>query len=221
MQRDYPIGTAIRTRRQALGWSLQSLIDASGLEISSGHLATIETKDMAPSVYVVAALAKGLGTTVDALLRETVDPDKFSEPTVSMHLVPVIAWEKVSEWVRNPDARQLPSGTAWVIPPDKTSKQVFALRVRDESMQSLSGVSFPMGYTLFVDPTRKAGVNDYIVAHLGDAAAPVFKKLVRDGSAFYLQALNTQFPMQQVGDTFESLGVVVGLRATFDKGVVL
>ncbi|MFG0552167.1 helix-turn-helix domain-containing protein [Pseudomonas sp. yb_9] len=221
MKRDHTIGTAIRTRRQALKWSLQSLIDASGLEISSGHLATIETKDVAPSVYVAAALAKGLGTTVDSLLRETQDPDRFSEPTVNIQRVPLVTWESASEWAKNPDARRLPSGTEWVVPADTPVGQVFALKVRDESMQSPSGVSFPAGFTLFVDPARKPGVGDYVVAHLGEPTAPVFKKLVRDGSAFYLQSLNPQFPMQQVGDTFESIGVVVGLRAAFDKGGVL
>lgn len=95
------------------------------------------------------------------------------------------------------------------------------MRVRDESMQAPTGISFPTGYTIFVDPGRKAVANDFIVGHLGDPTAPVFKKLTLDGSAYYLRALNPQFPMQQVGGTFEVIGVVVGMRAAFDKGEVL
>lgn len=221
MQRDSTIGTAIRKRRQALGWSLQRLVEASHIEMSTGHLATLETKDMAPSVYVAEALAKGLGTTVDILLREARDPTAFEAPTEHAQRVPILPWEQAAKWAQNPDPRRLPAGSSWVMPPDTPSGKIFALKVRDESMQAPSGISFPVGYTIFVDPGRKALANDFIVGHLGDPAAPVFKKLTLDGSAYWLRSLNPQFPMQQVGDTFEVIGVVVGLRAAFDKGGVL
>lgn len=221
MQRDFTIGTAIRMRRQALGWSLQRLIDASHIEMSTGHLATLETKDVAPSVYVADALAKGLGTTIDVLLKEAANPKGFTAPSEHAQRVPVIPWSLAAEWALNPDPTRLPTGTAWVMPPEVPPGRVFAMTVRDESMQAPSGVSFSMGYTIFVDPSRKALANDFIVGHLGDPAAPVFKKLTLDGSAYWLRALNPQFPMQQMGDTFEVIGVVVGLRATFDKGGVL
>lgn len=221
MQRDYTIGTAIRMRRQALGWSLQRLIDASHIEMSTGHLATLETKDVAPSVYVADALAKGLGTTIDVLLKEAADPKGFTAPSEHAQRVPVIPWNLAAEWARNPDPTRLPAGTAWVMPPEVPPGRTFAMTVRDEGMQAPSGISFSAGYTIFVDPGRKAVANDYIVGHLGDPASPVFKKLTLDGSAYWLRALNPQFPMQQVGDTFEVIGVVVGLRATFDKGGVL
>lgn len=221
MQRDYTIGTAIRMRRQALGWSLQRLIDASHIEMSTGHLATLETKDVAPSVYVADALAKGLGTTIDVLLKEAADPKGFTAPSEHAQRVPVVPWNLAAEWARNPDPKGLPAGTAWIIPPEVPPGRTFAMTVRDEGMQAPSGISFPAGYTIFVDPGRKAVANDCIVGHLGDPAAPVFKKLTLDGSAYWLRALNPQFPMQQVGDTFEVIGVVVGVRATFDKGVVL
>jgi SOS-response transcriptional repressor LexA len=221
MQRDYTIGTAIRMRRQALNWSLQRLIDASHIEMSTGHLATIETKDVAPSVYVADALAKGLGTTIDVLLREAADPVGFSAPSEHAQRVPVIPWNIATEWARNPDPRRLPAGTVWVMPPETPPGKIFAMTVRDESMQAPSGISFTPGYTIFVDPGRKGGANDFVVGHLGDPASPVFKKLTLDGSAYYLRALNPQFPMQQVGDTFEVIGVVVGLCAAIDKGGVL
>ena len=221
MQRDYTIGTAIRMRRQALGWSLQRLIDASHIEMSTGHLATLETKDVAPSVYVADALAKGLGTTIDVLLKEASDPKGFTAPSEHAQRVPVIPWNLAAEWALNPDPRRLPDGTAWLMPSEAPPGRTFAMTVRDEGMQAPTGISFPVGYTIFVDPGRKAIANDFIVGHLGDPAAPVFKKLSLDGSAYYLRPLNPQFPMQQVGDTFEVIGVVVGLRATFDKGGVL
>lgn len=221
MSREYIIGTAIRNRRQALGWGLQTLIEAAGVEMSTGYLSTIETKDVAPSVYVAESLAKGLGTTVDTLLREARDPDSVSPPADHTQRVPVIPWELASEWARSPDAKRLPSGTCWITPHETPPGRVFAMVVRDELMQAATGVSFPQGYTIFVDPVRKETAGDFVIAHLGDPASPIFKKLARDGAMFYLRALNPQFPVQQVGDKFEVIGVVVGVRATFDKGVVL
>lgn len=221
MQRDYTIGTAIRTRRQALNWSLQRLIDASNIEMSTGHLATLETKDVAPSVYVAHALAKGLGTTVDVLLKEAADPNGLAAPSEHAQRVPVIPWNQAAEWARNPEPARLAAGTPWVMPTECPPGRAFGLVVRDEGMQAPTGISFPVGYTILVDPGRKAMANDFIVGHLGDPTAPIFKKLALDGSTYYLRPLNPQFPMQQVGDTFEVIGVVIGLRATFDKGVVL
>lgn len=221
MSRDYRIGAAIRKRRQALGWGLQRLIETSGGDMSTGYLSTLETTDVAPSVYVADSLAKALGTTVDTLLREAKDPDATSAPGEHAQRVPVIPWELAAEWARNPDAKRLPGGTCWVMPNDTPPGRVFALVVRDELMQAPTGVSFPRGYTIFVDPMRKPVPGDFIIGHLGDPTAPVFKKLTKDGALFYLRALNPQFPMQQVGDTFEVVAVVVGVRATFDKGDVL
>ncbi|EMF0828756.1 hypothetical protein FA213_27720 [Pseudomonas aeruginosa] len=221
MQRDYRIGAAIRKRRQALGWGLQRLIDAAGGDMSTGYLSTLETTDVAPSVYVADNLAKALGTSVDTLLAEARDPDSITPPGEPAQRVPLIAWEMAAEWARNPDAKRLPAGTCWIMPSETPPGRVFALVVRDELMQAPTGVSFPRGYTIFVDPMRKAAPGDFIIGHLGDPASPVFKKLTRDGAMLYLRALNPQFPMQQVGDTFEVVGVVVGVRATFDKGEVL
>lgn len=221
MSRDYRIGAAIRKRRQALGWGLQRLIDAAGGEMSTGYLSTLETTDVAPSVYVAEGLARALGTTVDTLLSEARSPDSITPPGEPAQRVPIIAWEMAAEWAKNPDAKRLPAGTCWIMPPETPPGRVFAMIVRDELMQAPSGVSFPRGYTIFVDPGRRSAAGDFIVGHMGDPAALVFKKLTRDGSMLYLRALNPQFPIQQVGDSFEVVGVVVGVRATFDRGEVL
>lgn len=218
MQRDYQIGAAIRKRRQALGWGLQKLIDSAGGDMSTGYLSTLETQDVAPSVYVAESLARALGTNVDTLLNEARNPDSTTPPGEHAQRVPVIAWEAAAEWARNPDAKRLPSGTEWVIPTDVPAGRVFALIVRDESMQAPSGPSFPVGYTIFIDPARTAAAGELVIAHMGDERAPMFKKLVRDGSMLYLRSLNPQFPMINVGDTFKAVGTVVGVKATFDKG---
>lgn len=221
MSRNYAIGTAIRKRRQALGWGLQRLIDAAGGEMSTGYLSTLETSDMAPSVYIADSIAKALGTTVDTLLREAIDPDAISAPAEHAQRIPVIPWEMAGDWSRNPDAKRLPAGTCWVIPPEVPPGRIFAMVVRDELMQAPSGPSFPRGYMIFADPARKAAPGDFVIGHLGDPTAPVFKRLTLDGSMLYLRSLNPQFPIQQVGDSFEVIAVVVGVRATFDKGEVL
>lgn len=221
MARDYEIGTAIRKRRQALGWGLQKLIDASGVDCSTGYLSTLENGGMAPSVYVADGLARGLGTTVDTLLREASNPDSTTPPGEHAQRVPVLAWSQAAEWAANPDAKRLPANTCWIMPHESPPGRTFALIVPDEGMQAPTGPSFPAGYTIFVDPSRKETPGDFIVGHDGDPAALVFKKLHRDGQLWFLRALNPQFPMQQLGDKFEVIGVVVGVRATFDKGGVL
>lgn len=221
MPRDYSIGTAVRQRRRALGWTLQRLVDQAGSGLSTGYLSTLETADVAPSVYVAESLAKALGTTVDALLREAQDLDAIGPPAEHTARVPLLRWEDAAQWAQDGDIRALPSGTEWILALDIPNDRTFALVVRDDQMQAGGPISFPVGYVLFVDPHRPAEPGDFVVGHLGNPKAPVFKRLVVDGGMLYLRTLNQQFPVVQAGDTFEVIGVVTGARARFEKGSVI
>lgn len=214
------IGPAIKARRYAQGLTLQQLCDATGGAIYTSHLSSIERGKMTPNVAIAAVLANALGVSLDALIEESRSEGMPIATSELARRVPVIAWENAADWAKNPDPARLPKGTQWVLPMDNPPGQQFALVVQDEAMHGPSGPAFPIGATIYVDPSKVALANDFVVGHTGEPSAPTFKKLIRDGSHLYLRALNPQFPMVQVDDTFERIGVVVGMSMRLRNGVV-
>lgn len=214
------IGPSIKARRHAQGLTLQQLCDATGGVLYTSHLSSIERGKMTPNVAIAAAIAKALSVSLDALIEESRSDGMPIATTELARRVPVITWEQAAEWAAHPDPAGLPSGTPWVLPLDNPPGQQFALVVRDEAMHGPSGPAFPIGSTIFVDPGKTAVANDFVVGYTGDAAAPTFKKLIRDGSQRYLRALNPQFPMVQADDTFEVIGVVTGMNMRLRNGMV-
>ncbi len=214
------IGPAIKARRHARGWTLQQLCDETGGAIYTSHLSSIERGKMTPNVAIAAAIAKALSVSLDALIEESRVGGLQIATSEMARRVPVITWENAAQWAANPDVAGLPQATPWVLPLDNPPGRQFAMIVRDEAMHAPSGPAFPIGSTIFVDPTRQATPNDFVVGHTGDPTEPTFKKLIRDGSQRYLRALNPQFPILQVDDTFEVIGVVVGMAMRLRNGLV-
>lgn len=214
------IGPVIRRRRRDIGWNLQQLSDAVGGKVSVGYLSMIETGKSQPSLSHVARIAKALGTSVDSMIDEAT-AEGFSAPLEPVRRVPVVPWEIVSEWVSNPDPTRLPGGTPWILAIDNPVHRQFALRVRDEAMQGPTGLAFPIGANIHVDPDREASIGDIIVFEDGRGGDATFKKLVRDGSQQYLRALNHQYPMTAFDESVRVLGVVTGMTLKTGKGVVI
>lgn len=67
-KRDTGVGAAIARLRRAGGLTQQALADAAG--VSQPYIAHIENGRHEPSPAVLGDIAKALGVTVDALLKE-------------------------------------------------------------------------------------------------------------------------------------------------------
>ncbi|ASN72202.1 hypothetical protein 3S15_17 [uncultured Caudovirales phage] len=221
MKSKYSIGAAIHSRRSVRGWSLQRVCDETGGAIYPSSLSAIEKGDSVPSVLNAYALAKVFGTTVEALIEESMtESPPPTAPAESIKRVPVVPWEMAAEWALQPDIKRLPSGTPWELSPDNPPGAIFGLVVRDDTMHAPSGPTFPMGATIFVDPQREAEPNDFVVGHTGNPQEITFKKLIQDGSQRYLRALNPQFPMVSIDGKFQVVGVVVGMTMRVAKGLI-
>lgn len=214
------IGPVIRRRRKDVGWNLQQLSDAVSGSVSVGYLSMIETGKSQPSISHAAHIAKALGASLDSMIDEATS-DGFSPPVEPVRRVPVVPWEMVGEWTRNPDPMALPAGTPWILAIDNPVHRQFALRVRDEAMQGPTGLAFPIGANIHVDPDREASIGDIVVFEDGRGGDATFKKLVRDGSQQYLRALNHQYPMTAFDESVRVLGVVTGMTLRTGKGVII
>ncbi|KAE9624222.1 helix-turn-helix domain-containing protein [Parasedimentitalea maritima] len=206
------IGHAIRRIRHAQGRTLQQLCDAAGNGIQTGYLSRIERDELAPSVYVAAAIAKALGTTLDSLIAESEGRvEAGGMPSASRLLVPILPWESAHQFVEERDYTNLPTPEGWVTPPMESHLGYFALRLRDDSMQALDGLSWSRGGIIIVDLSRDPEPDDYVVvADQGGKGAPLFRQMTSDGRDLFLRPRNPQYPMRQVDDNWAALGVVIG-----------
>ncbi|CRP85898.1 MULTISPECIES: LexA family protein [Pseudomonas] len=214
------IGPAIKARRQARGWSQAALCEAAGNAINTSTLSTTENGMSLPNVMAAYAVAKALGTTVEALIEEANNPGAVRSPKENAERVPVVPWHMAAEWKLNPDITRLPANTPWVLPPENATPGMFALVVPDDTMHSPSGLAFPAGSTIFVNPRRVAEANDLVVGYTHKGEELTFKRLIQDGAQRYLRPLNPQFPMVSIDGNFQVVGVVTGMRMIIEKGVI-
>lgn len=206
------IGHVIRRLRHAQGRTLQQLCDAAGGRVAPAYLSRIERDEMAPSVYIAATIAKALGTTVDSLLKESEGGSNTSGmPAAARMLVPVLRWEDAGTFCRERDYTRLPTPERWVMPPMDTHLGFFGLVLRDDSMQSLEGISWSRGATIIVDMSRPEQADDYVlIADQSGSGAMLFRQLATDGHDHFLRARNPQYPMRPIDDSWQVLGVVIG-----------
>ncbi len=160
-----------------------------------------------PSLDTLEKLATALDSTV-AQLNHSLELPKEADPVVGLRKVPLISW--VQAGLPTPVA-SLDDMDKWYICPVRISKNGFALKVRGESMEPM----FYEGDIVFIDPEVPAE-SGRIVAAVDDGAADpeaTLKKLVKDGSDYYLKALNPDWPGPKFQPFTQSLriaGVAVG-----------
>ncbi|MCK2185714.1 LexA family transcriptional regulator [Halomonas sp. YJPS3-2] len=209
------IGPVIRRLRHDQGRTLQQLCDAAGGRIAPAYLSRIERDEMAPSVYIVAAIAKALGTSIDTLLSEAsgdAPPAAAGMPRATRMLVPVLQWQDAFRWVRDRNYGDMPTPIRWVFPPImKEQLGYYGLELHDDSMQATEGLSFTRGGVIVVDQNHEAQVDDYVViADEGGKGKPLFRQIISDGKDLFLRPRNPMYPIRPVTDGHVALGVVVG-----------
>ena len=202
------IGKVIRRLRHAQGKTLQQLCDATGDRIQSGYLSRIERDEMAPSVYIVADIAKGLGVTIDQLIKGA-SGEVIEElaPIEQRRLIPVVAWSDY-QTLANGYNPALSKAERWVCPPQEMPSTAFALDVTDTSMNSGDSLSFSVLGLIFINPEKTAKHTDYVLAYSPDHKKAIFRRLITDGIDDFLAALNPTYPMRKLSDGWIITGVV-------------
>lgn len=88
------------------------------------------------------------------------------------------------------------------------SSEPFALRVMGDSMEP----EFPDGSVVVVDPSGVVDDRAFVIAeHEGEL---IFRRLVRDGERFALEAVNPGYPRLEIPGVQAVVGVVVQRAGT-------
>lgn len=124
----------------------------------------------------------------------------FRLPAIHQVLrVPIIAWGEVCA-----QAPERSIASDWILSPVSVGESAFALKVRDDSMES----RFCEHDTIIVDPERTATHGSFVLALLDGALEPTLKKMVIDGATTFLAPLNPRYPVIQRTETTRVVGVV-------------
>lgn len=203
------IGHVIRRIRRSQERTLQQVCDAASGRVTAAYLSRIERDEMSPSVYIAAAIARALGTTVDSLLLEAEGAANTDGlPTESRTMLPVLEWGDAWQFLHGEAA---PEPAGWVMPPMPAGPGMFGLVLPDDSMQALEGISWSRGGVIIIDPAREAQTEDYVlISDQGLSDRLVFRQLVADGPDRILRARNPQFPIRQIDKGWQVMGVVIG-----------
>ncbi|EIU7558826.1 XRE family transcriptional regulator [Providencia rettgeri] len=86
------------------------------------------------------------------------------------------------------------------------------LEVKGDSMSSPIGVTFPEGMIILVNPEKDPYTNGYVVAEIENTHEATFKKLISEMGKNYLKPLNPSYPLIELTDDINIIGVVVDAK---------
>lgn len=209
----------LRTASKAVNLSQSELARRCGVEPSAiNHIESGRTKSL--SGDLLSSLSRELKVIPDWLSDER-GPMRgmiyFDLPGASnieagpdiTGQVPLISWVQAGAWCEAIDTFQPGDAEEWLNYPKKNGSNVYALRVRGDSMTAPHGKTYPDGCVIFVDPDRRSPVSgERIIAKLDGVPEVTFKVFMQDAGRTWLRPLNQQHP--PIFDSFKVLGTVVG-----------
>lgn len=202
------LGQRIRSLRKKRGLSQKELQDALGW--GETRLSMYERDQRTPKIDLLRELARALQCSLDDLLStEQIDNGKLH--VVREATVPLISWVKAGSWADITDPFEPGEAMQWIAPQTNiVSPHTFALTVEGDSMTSPSGMTFPEGCIIVVDPDRSAKAGDYVVAKDVATQKATFKRLTTDGNRWYLKPLNPAYPAIEIDDpSMRVIGVAI------------
>lgn len=212
MQKYKEIGQILRRIRREKLWTIAYTCGQADDLIDSGNLSRIERGETIPNLVAGYKLAEALGVRLEDIFAEI--EGRIPRPHGHEQKVPVLSWVQAGAMCSSPAGSALQEPENWIIAPRKDiSKSAYALQVRGDSMQSLSGMSFPDGCHIIVDPEKVPEHRSYVIAMTRDTEESTFKQLMKDGNKFFLKPLNPQYPVISATDDMLICGVVTDMVA--------
>ncbi|HEX4328172.1 MAG TPA: LexA family transcriptional regulator [Burkholderiales bacterium] len=206
------LGSRVKQRRTELGLSQAELSALLKHGISQVGISNLESRDSASSRFS-AELAVALQVNRNWLEKgrgpKGVDANVEAGPAVQEGRVPLISWVRAGDWTPAADPYSPGDAGEWLDSPVRASRDIYALRVRGDSMYNPSGPkSYPDGCIIFIDPNRRSPHNgERIIAKIDGNDEVTFKVYTEDAGRVFLKPLNQQFP--PIFEKFKVLGTVI------------
>lgn len=117
-------------------------------------------------------------------------------------VVPILEWDDIRDWPALPTHQKHLENQEKVPAPASISPRSFALRVRDDTMESVGGgISFPINSIIVVDPDHTVEHLSYVIVRIESDKQITFKQLMVDGKRRSLKPLNSRYSMIELLNT--------------------
>ncbi|MDE1493182.1 LexA family protein [Xenorhabdus bovienii] len=221
------IGSRIRERRRSFRLTQRDIAQVVG--VSPSAVTQWEQDATIPSGESLLSLSKALDCSPEWIMTgkdipPAKEPRHLSANQFNVKEVPVVSWVQAGQWTEpcpfsTSEFPTIKSADDTVVATMKVSDCAFALKIKGESMTSTSGpLSIPEGSIVIVDPEygdMHDVVGRIVVAQLGRTGEATIKKLVADGSIYYLMPLNPSFKTIEVNEDCRLIGVVKQIIINF------
>lgn len=123
--------------------------------------------------------------------RDALKPERREIVTV-----PLISSIAAGQMCESPDLYQPGDAEQWIETTARVSARSYALRVSGDSMTNPHGLpSIPEGSIVIVDPETEPMPGKVVVVKIKGENEATLKRLVKDGSQYYLKPLNPAYPI--------------------------
>ncbi|MCM0148167.1 LexA family protein [Photobacterium galatheae] len=129
-------------------------------------------------------------------------------PTDYRSEFPVISSVVAGMWTEAIEPYHLEEIDTYLPTTERVSERSFWLEVKGDSMTSGSGISFPSGTMILVDPEIEPESGKLVVAKLTDVNEATFKQLIIDAGQKFLKPLNPSYPIMPINGNCKIIGVV-------------
>lgn len=202
------LGQRIRRLREEQNISQREL--AHRLGWAESRLSNYELDKRVPKLKQIKEISQGIGCTFEDLVSDT-QIDNGKVIARSSNAVPLISWVRAGHWEAVEDPYPPGEAGEWITPHTSyPGSHAFGLRIEGDSMTAPTGISFPDGCIIIVDPERAPMAGDYVVAKDVSTQKATFKRLTTDGNRWYLKPLNPAYPAIEIDDpAVRVIGVAV------------
>ncbi|MBI6550139.1 helix-turn-helix domain-containing protein [Xenorhabdus lircayensis] len=125
---------------------------------------------------------------------------------------PKINWIQAGAFARNGDDYSVYDIDNWYDSVKCAGERGYWLDVKGDSMTAPSGITFPEGMSILVNPEKDPYPGCYVIAEVKSTSEVTFKKYVVDIGREYLKPLNPSYQMIKMDDSIGIIGVVVDAR---------
>ena len=130
----------------------------------------------------------------------------------AFHSYPVINWVQAGLFSTAGDDYSMYDHDNWRHSVKYAGERGFWLEVHGDSMTSPVGITFPEGMSILVNPDKAVHSGCYVIARKKSTNEPTFKKYVTEMGRSFLKPLNPQYPIIEIDDDCEIVGVIVDAR---------
>lgn len=122
---------------------------------------------------------------------------------------PVISWESLASYSESWKTENTDNSIKTEV---NAGINGYWLRVQNDSMTANSGVTFPEGMYILVNPNTTISNNSFVIAKNSITNQATFRKFIKDAEIRYLKPLNSSYQTTILDNTWQIIGEVIDAR---------